>query len=43
MGGAPSRRALLRLALRNEGLDFYLDGETIVIDTEEKVRETVEK
>jgi len=43
MGKAPTRLSLLRLALRNEGLDFYLDGETIVIDTEDKVRETVEK
>jgi hypothetical protein len=43
MGKEPTRGALLRLALRNEGLDFYLNGETIVIDTTEKVREAVEK
>jgi len=43
VGKEPTRGALLRLTLRNEGLDFYLNGETIVIDTEEKVREAVEK
>jgi hypothetical protein len=43
LGKEPTRGALLRVALRPEGLDFYLDGETIVIDSAEKVQAAVEK
>jgi len=43
LGKEPTRGALLRIALRPEGLDFYLDGETIVIDTAERVQTALEK
>jgi hypothetical protein len=43
VGKAPTRRALLKTALRAEGLDFYLDGNAIIVDTAERVRAAVEK
>ena len=43
MGKAPTRWTLLKIALRPEGLDFYLDGETIVVDSALKVQAAVEK
>lgn len=42
-GTPPSRSTLLKLILRPRGLDFYLQGETVVIDTTAKVRDAVEK
>jgi hypothetical protein len=43
MGKAPTRWTLLKMVLRSESLDFYMDGETIVIDSAEKVQSAVEK
>jgi hypothetical protein len=43
IGKEPTRGALLKIVLRPEGFDFYLDGDTIVIDSAEKVQAAVEK
>jgi hypothetical protein len=43
MGKAPTRGNLLNFTLRSQDLDFYLDSETIIIDTAERVRAAVEK
>jgi hypothetical protein len=43
LGKEPTRWSLLKLLLRPEGLDFYLDGGTIIIDSAEKVQAAVEK
>jgi hypothetical protein len=43
MGKAPTCGTLLKIALRPEGLDFYMEGETIVVDRAEKVQAAVEK
>ncbi len=43
LGKEPTRGALLRVTLRPEGLDFYMDGDTIVIDRAEKVQAAIEK
>jgi len=42
-GKEPTRASMLRIVLRPRGLDFYLDGETIVIDSAERVQAAVEK
>jgi hypothetical protein len=41
-GSAPKRSSLLKIVLRPRGLDFYMDGETLVIDTAANVRAAVE-
>jgi hypothetical protein len=43
MGKAPTRWELLKIVLRPEGFDFYMNGDTLVIDTAERVQEAVEK
>jgi hypothetical protein len=42
-GSAPKRSSLLKILLRPRGLDFYMEGETVVIDTAANVRAVVEK
>lgn len=42
-GSAPRRSSLLKIVLRPRGLDFYMDGEILVIDTAANVRAAVDK
>lgn len=42
-GTLPKRSSLLKILLRPRGLDYYFDGETLVVDTTANVRAAVEK
>lgn len=43
LGKSPKLSTLLKIVLRSQGLDFYLEGNAVVVDTTANVRFAVEK